>query len=164
MTHPMTRSSRRLGPLPALRSLASLALASLAFLGGAAWAQMTPLGTWHNIDDKTGEIKSEIRIYEVDGGAVHARVEKLLRKDAKPDTRCIDCAGDRKDKLVVGLEIVRGLRKAAGKDVWEGGKILDPEGGTEYNVRMTPIEGGRKLEVRASIAFIGRTQTWVRVQ
>ena len=33
-----------------------------------------------------------------------------------------------------------------------------------YALRLTPIEGGRKLEVRGSIAFIGRTQTWVRVQ
>mgnify|MGYP000364251688 CR=1 FL=1 len=140
-----------------------IALLSLAAAGGA-WAQMTPVGTWHNIDDKTGEVKAEVKVYEVDGGAINGRVEKLLRKDAKPDTKCIDCDGDRKDKLVVGLEIIRGVRKAAGKEVWEGGKILGPENGREYNVRLTPIEGGMKLDVRASIAFIGRTQTWVRVQ
>jgi uncharacterized protein (DUF2147 family) len=51
----------------------------------------------------------------------------------------------------------------AGKDVWEDGKILDPENGRDYALRLTPIEGGRKLEVRGSFAFIGRTQTWVRV-
>jgi uncharacterized protein (DUF2147 family) len=141
------------------RLLAAFSLAAT----GSVWAQMTPVGTWHNIDDKTGEIKSEIRVYEADGGAVHGRVEKLLRKDAKPDSRCMDCEGDRKDKLIVGLEIIRGARKVAGKDVWEGGKILDPENGREYSLRITPIEGGRKLEVRGSIAFIGRTQTWVRV-
>jgi uncharacterized protein (DUF2147 family) len=144
----------------AARLIAVLSLAA----AGASWAQMTPLGTWHNIDDKTGEIKSELRVYEVDGGAIHGRVEKLLRKDAKPDSRCMDCEGDRKDKLIIGLEIIRGARKAAGKEVWEGGKILDPENGREYALRMTPIEGGRKLDVRGSIAFIGRTQTWVRVQ
>ncbi len=144
----------------AARLLATLSLAA----AGGAWAQMTPVGTWHNIDDKTGEIKSEIRIFEADGGALNGRVEKLLRKDAKPDTKCIDCEGDRKDKLVVGLEIIRGARKVAGKEVWEGGKILDPENGREYALRLTPIEGGKKLEVRGSIAFIGRTQTWVRVQ
>ncbi len=144
----------------AARLLATLSLAA----AGGAWAQMTPVGTWHNIDDKTGEIKSEIRIFEADGGALNGRVEKLLRKDAKPDTKCIDCEGDRKDKLVIGLEIIRGARKTAGKEVWEGGKILDPENGREYALRLTPIEGGKKLEVRGSIAFIGRTQTWVRVQ
>ena len=144
----------------AVRLLATLSLAAAS----GAWAQMTPVGTWHNIDDKTGEIKSEIRIFEADGGALNGRVEKLLRKDAKPDTKCIDCEGDRKDKLVIGLEIIRGARKTAGKEVWEGGKILDPENGREYALRLTPIEGGKKLEVRGSIAFIGRTQTWVRVQ
>jgi len=29
---------------------------------------------------------------------------------------------------------------------------------------MTPVEGGKKLEVRGSIGPFGRTQTWVRVQ
>ena len=51
-----------------------------------------------------------------------------------------------------------------GKDVWEGGKILDPENGRNYTLRLTPIEGGKKLEVRGSIGPFGRTQTWIRVQ
>ena len=54
--------------------------------------------------------------------------------------------------------------KAQGKDVWEDGKILDPENGREYTLRLTPIEGGQKLQVRGSIGPFGRTQTWVRVQ
>ena len=54
--------------------------------------------------------------------------------------------------------------KAGGKDVWEGGKILDPENGRNYTLRMTPVEGGKKLEVRGSFGPFGRTQTWVRVQ
>jgi len=61
------------------------------------------------------------------------------------------------------MEIIRGVRQVEGKAVWEGGKILDPENGKSYNLRLTPVEGGRKLEVRGSILFIGRTQTWVRV-
>ena len=36
--------------------------------------------------------------------------------------------------------------------------------GKNYTLRLTPIEGGKKLEVRGSIAFFGRTQTWARVQ
>ena len=50
--------------------------------GGAAWAQMNPVGAWHSIDDKTGEIKAEIRLTEVDG-VVSGRIEKLLRKGAE---------------------------------------------------------------------------------
>lgn len=141
--------------------LITLALAATA--AGGSWAQMTPVGTWHSIDDKTGETKAEIRLTEVDG-VVRGRIEKLLRKGADQAQRCKDCEGDRKDQPVIGLEIIRGARKVEGKDVWEGGKILDPENGRDYTLRLTPVEGGRKLEVRGSIAFIGRTQTWVRVQ
>ena len=65
---------------------------------------------------------------------------------------------------MLGLEIIRGAKKVEGKDVWEGGKILDPDNGKEYTLRLTPIEGGKKLEVRGYIAFFYRNQTWVRVQ
>ncbi len=141
------------------KTLITLAL----WAAGSAWAQMTPVGVWHSVDDKTGETKAEIRLTEAEG-VVRGRIEKLLRKGADQAARCIDCEGDRKDQPVLGLEIIRGARKVTGKDVWEGGKILDPENGRDYALRLTPIEGGRKLEVRGSVAFIGRTQTWVRVQ
>jgi uncharacterized protein (DUF2147 family) len=64
---------------------------------------------------------------------------------------------------MVGLEIIRGARKAPDKDVWEGGKILDPENGREYSLRLTPVDGGKKLDVRGSFGPFGRTQTWLRV-
>ena len=75
-----------------------------------------------------------------------------------------ECDDDRKDKPLLGLEIIRGAKKAEGKDVWEGGKILDPENGRNYTLRLTPTEGGKKLEVRGSIGPFGRTQTWQRVE
>ncbi|WP_424858863.1 DUF2147 domain-containing protein [Tepidimonas sp. HKU77] len=128
-----------------------------------AWAQMTPVGRWHTIDDQTKELKSEVVITEKDG-VLTGRIEKLLRKGADPNRRCTACTDDRKDQPMVGLEIIRGVRKVEGKDVWEGGTILDPESGKTYNVRLTPVEGGAKLEVRGSVLFIGRTQTWVRAQ
>ena len=65
-------------------------------------------------------------------GRAHGQIEKRLAKDAKPDAVCDECTDDRKGKPMVGLEIIRGARKAEGKDVWEGGKILDPENGRDY--------------------------------
>ena len=140
-------------------TLAAIFFASLAL---PALAQMSPVGTWHTMDEKTGEIKSQIVISEA-GGVVSGKIDKVLRKDAKPDAVCDECSDDRKGKPIVGLEIIRGAKKAAGKDVWEDGKILDPENGKNYTLRLTPIEGGKKLEVRGSIGPFGRTQTWVRV-
>ena len=141
-------------------TLAAILFASLTL---PALAQMSPVGTWHTMDEKTGEIKSQIVISEP-GGVVSGKIDKVLRKDAKPDAVCDECSDDRKGKPIVGLEIIRGAKKAAGKDVWEDGKILDPENGKNYTLRLTPIEGGKKLEVRGSIGPFGRTQTWQRVE
>ena len=141
------------------------ALAAIIFaaIAAPAMAQMSPVGLWRSMDDKTGEAKSEIRITE-QGGALEGRIEKLLRKDADPAAKCVECKDALKDQPMVGLPIITGAKKAEGKDVWEGGKILDPENGKHYTLRLTPIEGGKKLEVRGSIGPFGRTQTWIRVQ
>jgi uncharacterized protein (DUF2147 family) len=141
----------------------SAAFALLVAAPLAAFAQMTPVGSWHSIDDKTREIKSEIVIAD-NGGVLTGRIAKLLRKEAKQDAVCELCADDRKDKPILGMEIIRGAKKQDGKDVWEEGKILDPENGKSYTLRLTPTEAGKKLDVRGSVFGIGRTQTWVRVQ
>lgn len=142
------------------------ALAAAVLVAGsmsAAWAQMTPMGTWRSVDDKTGEAKSEIQITE-NAGVLSGHVTKLLRKGADPAVLCTECKDGLKDQPMVGLPIITGAKKAEGKDVWEGGKILDPENGKSYTLRLTPIEDGKKLEVRGSIGPFGRTQTWQRVQ
>ena len=142
------------------------ALAAIGFvvISAPALAQMTPEGLWRSIDDKTGEAKAEIRIKDNGAGALHGVLEKRLAKDAKPEDLCTECKDERKDKPLLGLEIIRGAKKAEGKEVWEDGKILDPENGRNYTLRMTPIEGGKKLQVRGSFGPFGRTQTWIRVQ
>ena len=141
----------------------TLFAAAAALACGAAFAQATPVGVWHSIDDKTGQAKAEIRISE-NAGVLSGQIVRRLAKDAKPDAVCDECKDERKGKPIDGLDIIRGARKAEGENVWNGGKILDPENGREYTLRLTPIEGGRKLEVRGSIGPFGRTQTWQRVQ
>ena len=142
------------------RTLIAIIFAALAI---PAAAQMTPVGVWRTIDDKTGETASEVRIIET-GGVLSGRIEKLLRKTAKQDDVCDKCTDARKDQRVLGMEIIRGAKKSEGQDVWEGGKILDPDNGKEYTLRLTPMDGGTKLEVRGYIAFFFRNQTWIRVQ
>jgi uncharacterized protein (DUF2147 family) len=141
-------------------ALLAIALAAAAL---PSWAQMSPVGTWRSIDDKSGEAKAEIRITE-SGGALTGRIEKSLKKDTQPDATCQECTDDRKGQPIAGLEIIRGGRKAEGKDVWEGGRILDPENGKEYRASFTPIDGGAKLEVRGYLGPFWRTQVWQRVQ
>ena len=92
--------------------------------------------------------------------------ERSLQNNPNTDPNCTLCTDDRKDKPKIGMEIIRGGQQSDGKAVWEGGKILDPENGKNYSLRLTPIDGGKKLEVRGFIGapILGRTQTWIRVQ
>jgi uncharacterized protein (DUF2147 family) len=131
----------------------------------SAMAQMSPVGLWKTISDKDGTPQSEVRIVE-NAGVVTAKIEKIYRPTFKADDKCVECKDDRKDQLVLGLEIMRGLKKVDGKDVWEGGTIVDPDSGTIYKAKVTPIEGGAKLEMRGFVGFalLGRTQTWIRIQ
>ena len=132
----------------------------------SAQAQMTPLGLWRSIDDETNQPKAEIRISQNAAGGLSGVVERSLLTTPSPEPNCNLCTDDRKGKPKIGLEIIRGGQQSDGKAVWEGGKILDPENGKNYSLRLTPIEGGKKLEVRGYIGapILGRTQTWIRVQ
>lgn len=132
----------------------------------AAMAQMNPVGLWKSIDDKDGSAKSEIRIVET-AGVVSGKIEKVLDPKSKPDDKCVECKDDRKDLPIVGLELMRGLKKSETRDnLWDGGTIVEPSTGKVYKVQLTPVEGGKKLEVRGYIGapLFGRTQTWIRVQ
>lgn len=128
-----------------------------------AMAQMTPVGLWKTIDDKDGSAKSEIRIVD-NGGVVSGKIERDLNPKAKPDDTCTECKDDRKDQPIIGLELIRGLKKTEGKDIWEGGTIVEPSSGKVYKMTMTPIDGGKRIEMRGYIGFFYRTQTWIRVQ
>ncbi|PUE51947.1 DUF2147 domain-containing protein [Limnohabitans parvus] len=140
--------------------------ASLGLLTFFAQAQMSPLGLWRSIDDESKQPKAEIRINQTAAGTLSGVVEKSLQNNPNTDPLCSLCTDDRKDKPKIGMEIIRGGQQGDGKPVWEGGKILDPENGKNYSLRLTPIDGGKKLEVRGYIGtpLLGRTQTWIRVQ
>jgi uncharacterized protein (DUF2147 family) len=140
-------------------------VALVLFTAGSSFAQMTPVGTWHSIDDKTGEAKAEIQIADKDG-ALSGRVVKSLRNDPNAKKTCDDCKDDRKGQAIIGMEIIRGVKPdASGENLWaSGGKILDPENGKEYTVKMVPLEGGKKLQVRGYIGPFYRTQVWLRAQ
>jgi len=93
------------------------------FATGVAFAQATPVGLWKSIDDETKTEKSLIRITEA-GGVVGGRIEKLLGADAKQDAVCEECTDDRKGKPIVGMTIIRGVKKNAETDgLWDGGTI-----------------------------------------
>jgi len=128
-----------------------------------AIAQTSPVGLWKTIDDDGKTEKSLVRITEKDG-VLTGTIEKVF-DTSKPNAVCDKCEDDRKNKPIVGLQIIRGVKQDAdNKALWSGGEILDPEKGKAYKTRLKPIEGGKKLEMRGYLGFFYRTQVWVRAE
>ena len=130
-----------------------------------AMAQNTPAGLWKTIDDDGKTEKSLVRITD-GGGVITGKVEKIF-DPAKANAKCEKCEGELKDQPVVGMAIITNVKQDPEEtNLWNGGQIVDPNNGKSYKVRLKPIEGGKKLEVRGYIGtpFLGRTQTWIRVE
>ncbi len=135
-------------------------LAIMLFVAMGMQAQ-TIIGTWRTIDDKTLEAKSYITLYEEDG-KIFGKVTKLLQKDPKT-TICDLCPDDRKGQLVMGMVLLKNLKKSG--STWKGGKILDPNNGKIYSCKAwLDVSNSDKLHLRGYIGPFYRTQTWYRVE
>lgn len=116
-------------------------------------------GKWKTIDDETGKPKSIVEITKKSDGKYYGKIVQLLAKPA--NNNCVACKDDRKNKPLVGLEIIRGLSKDGSE--FSGGTITDPKSGKTYKCNIK--REGDKLNVRGYVGFslIGRTQTWQKV-
>ncbi|SFU27547.1 DUF2147 domain-containing protein [Pseudoduganella namucuonensis] len=138
------------------------AIAAAFIMSPASAADASPVGLWRNIDDVSGKPKALIRITE-SNGVLQGQIEKLFREADEPQNPvCDKCTDARKDKPIVGMVILGGLKKDGGE--YTGGEILDPNNGKVYKSKMELADGGKKLKVRGYIGMpmLGRTQTWVR--
>ncbi len=117
-------------------------------------------GIWETYDDKTGELKSEVKIYEKEGKFYGKIIELHNLKVNTNNPICIDCKDYRKDKPVRGMEIITGLVKDG--DEWSAeDAILDPNNGEIYDCKLWLINDN-KLAVRGYIGWFYRTQYWKR--
>ena len=128
------------------------------FFATLSYAQIE--GKWKTIDDETGQEKSIVEIFKKSDGKYYGKVTQLLIKPANPN--CVDCKDDRKNKPILGMEVVRGLKKDGNE--FTGGAITDPKTGKTYKCTIT--RSGDKLNVRGYIGFslIGRNQTWHKLK
>ncbi len=134
----------------------------LFFISVSAQAQTSVVDTWKAVDDVDGKVSSLIKISTVDGKLI-GTITEIYKSDR--DALCELCNGDKKDKPVLGMEIIWGMKEKGSK--WKGGKILDPENGKTYKCKMQLSKDNPDiLEVRGfiGIALIGRTQLWHRLK
>jgi len=133
---------------------------TLALILGATpltTAAESPVGRWTTIDEKTGQARSQVEVYE-QGGKYFGKIVSIPQPNdsqGNPKT-CDKCTGADKDKPIVGLVILRNL--APQGDHYKDGTVLDPDDGKIYKAEIWVEDG--KLKVRGYMGMFYRTQTW----
>lgn len=122
--------------------------------------QTTIAGKWKSVDDNSGDVRSIVEVYEQSGTYYGKIIRIFPRPTELPDPVCDKCdpKDPRYNTKVIGMVIIRGLRKAGGE--YTGGDILDPEVGKVYRAKLW-LEG-KELKVRGYWGPFYRTQTWLR--
>jgi uncharacterized protein (DUF2147 family) len=119
------------------------------------------LGEWKTVDDKSGEVRALVRIYQDStDGLYYGKIEKMYKY---ADVVCDKCEGENKNKPVLGMVIIAGM-KADGKSL-KGGTVLDPENGKKYYASINIDKKSGKLVLRGSLdkrGFFGRNQYWTK--
>lgn len=110
-------------------------------------------GVWSTSPLGSKEPHAYVRMYIRDG-ILYGKVLKTINPMVK-DPRCNDCPGWRRNKRVIGLDIVWGLSK--GDDSWKGGHIVDTRNGSVYRIRVW--REGKYLLVRGYWFIFYRTLT-----
>lgn len=125
-----------------------------------SFAQGNIAGHWATIDDSTGEKKAIVEIYKANDGAYYGKIVSLFGQ--VNHTTCVKCKGKLKDKPLVGMLIIKGMKESG--DELSGGTILDPASGKEYkcDIRREADE----LHVRGYVMnrFFGRSQVWKKIK
>ncbi|MFC0342975.1 DUF2147 domain-containing protein [Epilithonimonas hispanica] len=130
---------------------------AFSFIGVLSFAQIE--GKWKTIDDETGKAKSIVEIWKKSDGKYYGKISQLLIKPE--NANCVKCKDDRKNKPLVGLEIIRGLSKDGNE--FSGGTITNPKDGKSYKTEI--VREGDVLKVKAIILGIAvKTQTWHQVK
>jgi uncharacterized protein (DUF2147 family) len=131
----------------------------VALLISQSVISQTVLGRWKTVDDKTGEEKSIVEIYEEDG-KVHGKIIEIFDV-TKRNLPCKFCNGEEEGQPVLGLVIIKDLE--ASGNVYKRGTVTNPEDGRTYDCRIKLVEDNpNRLQLRGYIAFFYRTQYWIR--
>jgi hypothetical protein len=134
----------------------------LATIQSVAAQGPSAAGLWQKIDEKSG--KAVVWFLFIDRGGVYEGIAaKLFQRDGSSHSICSRCRDDRKDAALLGLPIIRHMRRSGSR--YEGGDILDPRDGSIYSAVMTISPDGQTLSVRGYLGFefLGRNDIWYRL-
>ena len=119
------------------------------------------VGQWNTYDDKTGDLRSTVNIYE-EKGTYQAVITTLYEKDANGKYKVMKAPYAKEFEGVVGTKLFKEM-KVDGEHL--KGKIYDPESTNTYNGKVSYKAKTDELIVRGSLdkaGLLGRSQTWKR--
>lgn len=118
-------------------------------------------GLWTTISDETHKPHAVVRLF-VRHNELTGEVVKVYKQKGDKGY-CINCPAPFKDKNVIGLHFLWGLKQVSDTQ-WVNGNILDPRTGHIYRSNVTLNKDGKSVSVRGYFGFalLGRTQTWVK--
>ena len=146
-----------------MRNFKILAALLLSVSSSAVFAEDIA-GSWKNIDDKTGSSKAILEIRQETNGTYTAKIVKVTpRPGYTAKETCVNCPAPYTDKPILGMDVLKGLKPAAGSNFTQG-KIIDPLSGHIYSMKAKLSPNGKRLTLRGyvGVSALGRSQTWIR--
>lgn len=134
------------------------------FSACACAAELT--GLWEEYNDDTGKPEALIRIENTHDDIFEGRIEKLLPDTAEnAATICKVCPGDMRNRPLLGLRILSGMKRKSALD-FDHGEIVDPDDGKTYSCQIKLSEDGNTLKVTGyiGISWIGQSEIWRRIK
>ena len=140
----------------------------VVFFSATAKAESTVVGTWKQIADQgvdKGKAASYIGIFEKNG-VYFGKITKLLLDP--PDKVCDKCTGDLKNKPLVGMIILKDMKKTGKVDKegteYAGGTIFDPDENDTYKCKMWVKDDVLTVRGFIGISLFGRSAQWFRLK